>query len=414
MNNKNRNDGPRKGSVLDGKTIVLGVTGGVAAYKAVDMASKLRQEGALVEVVMTPAAMEFVSPLSFRSVTGRPAVTDMFDTASEFSVEHVALAEAADVGLIAPATANTIAKVAAGMADNILCATILATKAPVVVAPAMNSGMWDNPATQDNLARLEHRGFDIVGPGYGWLAEGRIGMGRMADFAEIIGTVKHVLGRKGDLHGRFVVVTAGGTQEPIDPARHIGNRSSGKMGYALAEAARDRGARVTLVAGPTALGDPVATTVVHVRTAEEMYQAVHEAVTEADALLMAAAVADYRPVEAAPDKIKKSQEQMTVQMTRTKDILGEVKGNFIKVGFAAESSNLLQNAEKKLKQKGLALIVANDISHTDSGFGADTNRVILLDPGGKVEDLPLLPKREVADRILDRLVKLLAKRGRRA
>jgi phosphopantothenoylcysteine decarboxylase/phosphopantothenate--cysteine ligase len=363
---------------------------------------------------MTTAAMEFVKPLSFRSVTGRPVVTDMFDTASEFSVEHVALAEKADVVLVAPATANTIAKMAMGMADNILCATILATKAPVVVAPAMNSGMWDNPATQDNLARMEHRGFDIVGPSYGWLAEDRIGMGRMADFAEIIGTVRQVLGRKGDLYGRSVVITAGGTQEPIDPARHIGNRSSGKMGYALAEVARDRGARVTLVAGPTALGDPVATTVIHVRTAEDMYQAVHEAIVGADALLMAAAVADYRPVEAASDKIKKDQEQLAVKMIRTKDILDEVKGDFIKVGFAAESSNLLENAEKKLKQKGLALIVANDIGHADSGFGTDTNRVILLGPDAKVEDLPLLPKREVADRILDRLVKLLAERGKRA
>ncbi|MFC1919410.1 bifunctional phosphopantothenoylcysteine decarboxylase/phosphopantothenate--cysteine ligase CoaBC [Chloroflexota bacterium] len=401
-------------SVLTDKTIILGVTGGVAAYKAIDVASKLRQEGTTVEVVMTSAALEFVKPLSFRSVTGRPVVTDMFDMASEFNIEHIALAQAADVVLIAPATANTIAKLASGIADNILCTTILATKAPVVIAPAMNTGMWENPATQDNLAKLEHRGFNIVGPGYGWLAEGRTGMGRMSDPVELIGTVKQVLGRHGDLHSRHVVITSGGTQEPIDPVRHIGNRSSGKMGYALAEAARDRGASVTLITGPVTLADPIGTKVVHVQTAEEMYHAVEDAIVDTDALIMGAAVADYRPREVATDKIKKDLDQLVIPMVRTRDILGEVKGKFIKIGFAAESSNLLDNAGKKLKRKGLDLIIANDISHADSGFGADMNRVIILEPGGKTQDLPLLPKKEVADRVLDRLIKLLANKGNRA
>ncbi|MEW6033557.1 MAG: bifunctional phosphopantothenoylcysteine decarboxylase/phosphopantothenate--cysteine ligase CoaBC [Chloroflexota bacterium] len=399
-------------SVLLGKTVVLGVTGSVAAYKAVDIASKLTQEGACVEVVMTPAAVEFVRPLNFRSVTGRPVATEMFEMTSEFSIEHVALAQAADVVAIAPATANTIAKLAAGMADNLLCSTVLATKAPVIIAPAMNVNMWDNSFTQDNLAKLRHHGFIIVGPGHGWLAEGRIGFGRMVDPTQIIGTIKQVLGRKGDLAERHIVVTAGGTQEPVDPVRHIGNRSSGKMGYALAEAARDRGARVTLVAGPTALPDPVAVTVLHVRTAEEMYEAVVKAVPEADALLMAAAVADYRPAEQSPEKIKKDAASLVLRLTRTKDILEEVRGDFIRVGFAAESNDLVANAEKKLKRKDLDLIVANDISHSDSGFGADTNRVIILERSGRVEDVPLLPKRLVADRILDKVVTLLVRRAR--
>lgn len=400
-------------SVLTDKTIILGVTGGVAAYKTVDLASKLRQEGSTVEVVMTSSALEFVKPLSFRSVTGRPVVTDMFNIASEFNIEHIALAQAADAVLIAPATANTIAKLASGIADNILCTTILATKAPVIIAPSMNTGMWENPATQDNLAKLEHRGFTIVGPDYGWLAEGRSGIGRMSDTTELIGTVKQVLGRYGDLHGKHVVITAGGTQEPIDPVRHISNRSSGKMGYALAEAARDRGALVTLITGPVTLTDPIGIKVVHVQTAEEMYSVVVDAVADTDALLMAAAVADYSPREVATEKMKKDMDQLIIPMVRTKDILGEVKGKFIKIGFAAESTDLLDNAERKLKRKGLDLIVANDISHADSGFNADMNRVIILESGGKTEDLPLMPKKEVADRILDRLVKLLTQKGKR-
>jgi len=281
--------------MLTNKTIVLGITGSVAAYKAADIASKLAQAGAKVEVVMTESATRFVTPLALRSVTGRPVVTDMFDLASQYHVEHIALAQSADVVVIAPATANTIAKIAVGIADDMLGCTVLATRAPVIVAPAMESNMFQNPVTQDNLARLKARGFTIVEPGYGHLASGGTGPGRLADIEKIIGTIQQVLGSNSDLAGRRIVVTAGGTQEPIDPVRHISNRSSGKMGYAVAEAARDRGAIVSLITAPTSLHEPVGMEVVRVRTAAEMREAVSKAVAQADALIMAAAVADYQP-----------------------------------------------------------------------------------------------------------------------
>ena len=390
--------------MLQGKNIVLGVTGSIAAYKAADVASKLTQQGARVDVILTPAAIEFVTPLTFRSVTGRPVTSDMFETDTEFNIEHVALAQSADIVVVAPASANTIAKIAAGMADNMLCSTILATKAPVVIAPAMNVNMWDNPITQENIDRLRRRGFVIVGPGHGWLAEGRIGHGRMVEPQVVIDTIKQVLGRKGDMTGKRVVVSAGGTQEPIDPVRHIANKSSGKMGYALAEAARDRGAEVTLVAAPTALPDPTGINVVHVCTAEEMFQAVARAATGCDALLMAAAVADYRPAQASPEKIKKGEAKLTLDLTRTRDILKSLTGDFVKVGFAAEGSDLLANAQKKLADKGLDMIVANDIKQTEGGFGSDLNCVTILERGGKAVEVPLLPKRQVADAVLDRVV----------
>ena len=356
---------------------------------------------------MTKAATEFITPLTFRSITGRPVVTEMFDLTSEFSVEHVALAQAADVVVIAPATANAIAKIAAGIADDMLGCTMLATKAPVIVAPAMNVNMYQNPITQENIAKLRARGFIIVGPASGWLACGMTGLGRLADVEEIIGAIKRVLAKKVDLAGKKIVVTAGGTQEPLDPVRHLTNRSSGKMGYALAEAARDRGAKVTLVTAPTALPEPVGVEVVNVRTAQEMFAAVKKAVAKADALIMAAAVADYRPVKISESKIKRVKPTLTLELEGTPDILGTVKGNFIKVGFAAESENLIENARRKLRQKQLDLIVANDITAPDSGFDADTDRVVIIDRSGKVEKLPLLPKREAADKVLDRVARLL-------
>ena len=394
---------------LKDKTVVLGVTGSIAAYKAVELASQLTQAGARVEVIMTEAATEFIAPLTFRNITGRLVVTKMFELASEYSVEHVALAEAADVVVIAPATADIIARIAVGIADDMLCCTVLATKAPVIVAPAMHAAMYDNQVTQDNLAKLKARSFTIVGPDYGRLASGGIGLGRLVDVNEILGTICQVLGRNRDLAGRRIVVTAGGTQEPIDPVRCLTNRSSGKMGYALAEAARDRGAQVVLVSAPSALSKPVSVEVMDVRTAEEMYAAVKKAVSKADALIMAAAVADYRPKLASGSKIKRQQaSSLTLELERTPDILGEVKGRFIRVGFAAESENLVANAKEKLQKKQLDLIVANDITATGSGIGADTNQVVIIDHKGKVEELPLLPKRQVADRILDKLVGLLA------
>jgi phosphopantothenoylcysteine decarboxylase/phosphopantothenate--cysteine ligase len=394
--------------MLKDKTVVLGVTGSIAAYKAADIASKLVQAGTRVEVVMTKAATEFVTPLTFRSITARPAVTGMFDLASEFSIEHVALAEAADLMLIAPATANIIAKLAAGIADDMLCCTVLATKAPIVLAPAMNINMYHNPATQENLAKLHSRGFSVVGPAYGRLASGEMGLGRLAEIREILETVRQVLGKKGDLAGKRIVVTAGGTQEPIDPVRHIGNRSSGKMGYAIAQAARDRGAEVVLITAPTALSDPVGVEVVHVQTSLQMREAVVKAIAGAHVLAMAAAVADYHPVAPTRSKIKKRADTLSLELVRTPDILAEAEGEFIKIGFAAESENLVENATEKLRRKNLDLIAANDITAADSGFDADTNRVVLIDAQGQVERLPLLLKSEVADRILDRARGLLA------
>jgi len=399
--------------MLRNKTIILGITGSIAAYKAAEIASQLTQAGAKVNVIMTEEAIQFISPVTFRAITGRPVVTEMFDLASEFSIEHVSLAEAADIVIIAPATANIIAKLAAGIADDMLCCTVLANKAPVVVAPAMETNMYNNPVTQDNLSKLKARDFVIIAPATGWLASGKEGLGRLADIKDIIGSICQVMGRGGDLAGRHIVVTAGGTQEPIDPVRYISNRSSGKMGYALAEAARDRGAKVTLVTTPTALPEPVGVDVIQVGTAQEMHQAVEDVASQADALIMAAAVADYRPIKAAKDKIKKGKAGLTLELECTTDILGSVKGDFIKVGFAAESSNLVENAQQKLQQKELDLIVANDITARDSGFGADTNRVTIIDREGKIESLPLLPKREVADKVLGRVAALLAKKNKR-
>jgi len=395
--------------MLSNKTIVLGITGSIAAYKAAEIASQLTQAGAKVNVIMTEEAIQFISPVTFRAITGRPVVTEMFDLASEFSIGHVSLAGATDIVVIAPATANIIAKLAAGIADDMLCCTVLATKAPVLIAPAMETNMYDNPVTQDNLSKLKARNFVIIAPATGWLASGKEGPGRLADTNDIIGSIRQVLGRGGDLAGKHIVVTAGGTQEPIDPVRYISNRSSGKMGYALAEAARDRGAKVTLVTAPTSSPEPAGVDVVKVGSAQEMHQAVENVTPRADALVMAAAVSDYRPTKAAKDKIKKGEAGLTLEMECTPDILGSVKGNFIKVGFAAESSNLMENAKQKLKEKRLDLIVANDITAGDSGFGTDNNRVTIIDREGKVDSLPLMPKREVADKILDRVVKLLPK-----
>jgi len=394
--------------MISGKTIVLGVTGSIAAYKAAEIASRLTQAGAKVHVIMTEEAIQFVSPVTFRAITGRPVITEMFDLASEFSIEHVSLANAADIVVVAPITANVMAKLAAGIADDMLCCTVLATKAPVLVAPAMETNMYTNPITQGNLSELKARGFIVVGPATGWLASGRQGLGRLADAEDVVRAIRRVLRTGAGLTGRHVVVTAGGTQEPIDPVRYIGNHSSGKMGYALAEAARDRGADVTLISAPTSLSDPVGIGVIRVGTAEEMRRAVQNAVARADVLIMSAAVADYRPVRAAKGKIKKSRAGLTLELKRTPDILGSVKGDFIKLGFAAESGDLVKNAEKKRKQKGLDFIVANDITARDSGFGTDTNRVIIIDRKGEIDRLPLLAKREVAERILDKVATLLS------
>ena len=389
--------------MLTDKIVVLGITGSIAAYKAAELASKLTQAGVRVDVVMTEAAQKFISPLTLRSLTRRPVLTSMWEMSSEFSIQHMSLAQAADVVIIAPATANIIARIACGMADDLLSATVLATKAPVIIAPAMNVNMYENPVTQENLARLKERGFIIIEPGCGRLACDSVGKGRLAETKQIMGTIKMLLGRDGDMAGKKVVVTAGGTREPIDPVRFIGNRSSGKMGYALAEAARDRGATVTLISAAS-LPEPAGMVVVYVESAAQMLDAVQKAVKGAEALVMAAAVADFRPKVMAKSKIKKAALSLDLELERTPDILAEVDGNFIRVGFAAESENLLANAKKKLADKVLDLIVANDVTAKGSGFGSDTNKVTLISRDGNEKDLPLMTKREVADKVWDWVV----------
>ena len=398
---------------LKDKFVVIGVTGSIACYKAVDLSSKLVQAGALVDVIMTRGAQEFLAPLTFRSITHRPVVTGLFDPQSELSMDHVALAQRGDIIVVAPATADAIAKMAWGLADDALTATILAIQAPVLVAPAMDAHMYENAATQENVAKLRSRGYTIAGPGQGRLASGMIGLGRLLEPEELLGHIRQVLGSGGDLAGRAIVVSAGGTQEPIDPVRVITNRSSGKMGYALAEAARDRGAGVTLVTAPTALQDPVGVRVVHVESASEMRDAVCDASRQADALIMAAAVADYTPASVASQKIKKgASDSLTLELAKTSDIIVEAQGErLIKVGFAAESEDMLANAKAKLTGKGLHLIVANDITAEGSGFGADTNRVVILDRDAAAEELPLMSKYDVGHRILDKVAGLIMARG---
>ncbi len=399
-------------NMLANKTIVLGITGSIAAYKGADLASKLTQAGAKVEVILTEAAMKFVSPVTFRSVTGRPVVYNMFELSGEFSVEHVALAEAADVVVVAPATADIIAKIAAGIASDMVCTTVVATRAPIVIAPAMHTGMWENQATQENVKILKSRGVVFVDPGVGHLASGGVGQGRLAEVQDIIAAINQVLAKGGDLAGKKIVVTAGGTQEAIDPVRFVGNRSSGKMGYAVAEAARDRGAAVTLISAPTGLAKPGGVEIVSVESAIQMRDAVAQATSNADVLIMAAAVADYQPTKRAGQKIKKEStgEGMTLELVRTPDILAEARGGFLKVGFAAETENVIENARRKLEAKKVDIVIANDVSSPDSGFSVDTNRVTIISRDGKVEDLPLMTKREVADKILDKVVSMLGKR----
>ena len=394
------------------KTVVLGVTGSIAAFKAAELAARFTKSGFRVETIMTASAQEFIRPLTFRNITGRPVVTTMWDLASEFSVEHIALAEAADVLLIAPATANIIAKLACGLADDMLSCTALATRAPIVIAPAMNDNMWAHEVTQENVEKLKKRGVTFVGPAYGRLASGKQGLGRLIELDEIFDITLKVLGKKGDLKGRRIVVTAGGTSEPLDPVRCLTNHSSGKMGYAIAEAARNRGADVILVSTPVALNKPAGIEIVEVKTTEDMLNAVQAAMKKADALIMAAAPADFRPARAAGSKIKRqNMESLTLELEKTPDILASVKGSFVRVGFAAESDHVVENAVDKIRRKGLDLIVANDITEKGCGFGTDTNRVTIIDGSGKADALPMLTKPQVADRLLDRIATLMKKKA---
>ncbi|MGQ9778631.1 MAG: bifunctional phosphopantothenoylcysteine decarboxylase/phosphopantothenate--cysteine ligase CoaBC [Bacillota bacterium] len=397
-----------------GKTVVLGVTGGIAAYKAAELASFLTQRGAAVEVVMTPAACQFVTPLTFRELTGRPVAVDLFAPPARFEIQHVGLAERADLVAVVPATANTIAKVALGLADNLLTSVVLATRKPVLMAPAMNTGMYENPATQVNLARLRERGIVLVGPAEGRLACGAVGMGRLAPLEEIVFAMEKLLS-PGDYREVRVLVTAGGTREALDPVRFLGNRSSGRMGVALARAFALRGAAVTLVAGAMEVPPPPGVEVVRVESTAEMAAAVMARLDEATVVVMAGAPADFRPAEVAGQKIKRGRtERLTVELIPTEDIAAAVgkrkRPGQILVIFAAETEDLLANARQKLVAKGADLVVANDVTEPGSGFGAETNRVHLLTPSA-VQSLPLLPKEEVAWAIADAVRAIRLGRG---
>jgi len=401
-------------SIFTSKHLLLGITGSIAAYKAADLASKLTQEGAQVDVILTSAAEKFVTPLTFQSVTGRKVFTEADLWGGEAHVLHVGLGHSADLLAIAPCTANTLAKLAHGIADNLLTITALAARCPILISPAMDVGMFSHPATKENLKILVERGAWIAGPAEGRMASGLSGKGRMIEPAELLGHIRLVLGKNGKLAGKKVVVTAGGTQEPLDPVRVLTNRSSGKQGYALAQAAIDEGAQVTLIAAPTALTAPVGLRLVEVRTAQEMLDVVLAESAGAEALLMAAAPADFRPKTVAGDKLKKRDGIPQVELEGAPDILETVAGlgsgekrPHLVVGFAAESRDLLENAAAKLASKKLDMIAANDITASDAGFGADANRVTLIYADGRKEALPLMSKTEVAETIVARVVALL-------
>lgn len=407
------------GNPIKTKRILLGLTGSIACYKAADLASKLSQMGALVDAILTQSAQQFITPLTVQSVTGRRAYTDSDMWGSEGHVLHIGLAQDADLLVIAPATANTLAKMAYGIADNLLSVTALAARCPILVAPAMDGGMYAHPATQANLEALRQRGVTIIGPVAGHLASGQSGIGRMAEPTELVGQIRLLLAKGGPLKGRKIVVTAGGTQEPLDPVRVISNRSSGKQGFALAQAALDQGAQVDLISAPVHLETPAGARRVNVFTAEEMLSAVIDSIDQADALLMAAAVADFKPAHVSVQKIKKDSGPPLVELEATPDILKIIaehksKSGYPKVtvGFAAETQKVIAGAGSKLAAKRLDLIIANDITAADAGFGADTNRVSLLNTRGEVENLPLMSKYEVAEAVLECVLAILQEQSR--
>lgn len=397
-----------------GKNIVLGVTGSIAAYKAADIASKLSQQGAQVTTILTGPAQEFVSPLTFQSVTGRKAYVDEDLWAGEGHVVHVQIGHTTDLLVIAPASANTIAKLAHGLADNLLTITALAATCPILIAPAMDAGMYDHPATQKNIEILKSRGVYFVGPDEGHLASGLIGPGRMSEPLEITGFARWLLSRKNTLQGKKIIITAGGTREAIDPVRYISNWSSGKQGYALAQAALDYGAEVTLISTQTNLREPYGCHFMQVQSADEMYNAVMSEIETANALIMAAAVADFRPAEFHEEKIKKDKGIDAIKLIRTRDIIAEAakikkskKLDLKIIGFAAESENLKSNAKKKMTEKEMDMIVANDITEPQAGFSVDTNRVLLMFADGSIEQLPLLQKSEVSEKVIQHLASWL-------
>ena len=400
--------------------VALGVTGGIAAYKAAELLRLLQDRGLDVQVVMTAAARNFVTPLTFASLSGHKVITDMFGEGGdepnlESAIEHIAVAQGIDALVIAPATANVMAKMAQGIADDFLTTLCLATKAPIIVAPAMNVNMWENAATQQNLETLRTRGIRVLEPDQGYLACGMIGSGRLASVESIARAVFETLHLRDDLRNERVLISAGPTEEPLDPVRYITNRSSGKMGYALAEASRRRGAAVTLVSGPTRLAVPAGVTVENVRTTQEMSEAMLRCLDRATVVLMAAAVVDFAPARTETEKIKKRDGALSLELKPTLDILAEIsrqrKPHQLIVGFAAETSNLLKNAASKLQEKGLDLIVANDVTQEGAGFDADTNIVTLIFPGGRTKPLEKMSKLDVASMILDETIGLRTERA---
>ncbi len=401
-------------SIFPNKRILLGVTGSIAAYKSADLASKLTQAGAQVDVILTAGAEKFVTPLTFQSVTGRKAFTDADLWGGEAHILHVGLAQNAQLLVVAPCTANTLGKLAHGLADNLLTITALAARSPILIAPAMDLGMYSHPAIQENVRILNERGVHFAGPEEGHMASGLTGKGRMVEPSELLGHIRLVLGREGKLASRKVVITAGGTQEPLDPVRMLTNRSSGKQGYAMAQAALDAGADVVLISTPTALTPPVGARMIEVHTAQEMLEAVLSESADADGLVMAAAVADFRPKAVAKDKMKKRDGVPRVELEATPDILAAIDQQRSRIhrptivaGFAAESHDLVENAAGKLQSKNLDMIVANDITVPGTGFGAENNRVILLHSDGRREDLPLMSKIDIAETIIKRVAVLL-------
>lgn len=393
------------------KTVVLGVSGGIAAYKACDVVSRLRKENVQVNVIMTKHATEFVSALTFQSISQNPVAVEMFEPVTNWDIEHISLAKKADIFLIAPATANIIGKIANGIADDMLSTTVMATKAPVVIAPAMNTNMYENPVTQANIQKLKDLGYIFIEPGYGRLACGDLGPGKLAEPDLIVENIKFLLNKTDELKGKNVLVTAGPTQEAIDPVRYITNKSTGKMGYALAYQAALMGAKVTLVTGPTNLEIPFGISeVIKVKSAGQMYEAVTSSFDEMDIVIKSAAVADYKPKNISDSKIKKSDSDLVLELDRNKDILfelGKLKTKQVLVGFAAETDDLIANAQKKLAKKNLDFIVANDLKQEGAGFAGDTNIAKLLFADGNIEELPIMTKNQLSKEIYDKIIYIM-------
>ena len=396
--------------MLKDKNILIGVCGGIAAYKVCDLVSRLRKTEANIDVIMTKAAVNFISPLTFQSLSSNTVVVDMFKEPKYWEIQHISLAKKADIVLIAPATANIIGKIANGIADDMLTTTVMATKAPVIFAPAMNSNMYENSVVQENISKRKGKGYHFIDPIEGRLACGDIGKGKMAEPEFMEQFIKNILNKSLDLKGKTVIVTAGTTRETIDTVRYISNHSTGKMGYAIAEKAANRGAKVYLISGPTYLSPPEGVKVINVMSAKDMYVKIMEYYNEADIVIKSAAVADYAPAEASSQKIKKNDSELVIKLAKNPDILyelGKIKGDKILVGFAMETQNLIDNAKEKVKKNNLYFIVANDLMTEGAGFAHDTNIVKIIDKNGDIESLPKMTKLELADVIIDKVLMLL-------